>query len=326
MDRTDYRVRRVGTDGIITTVAGNGTYGYSGDDGPALSAQLSTAEDIALGPDGGLYIANRINYRVRWVGPDGIISTVAGNGTFGLSGDGGLAIRAQLDEPIGLALGPDGSLYIADWFNQRVRRVAPMLASGSASDIIIPSEDASELYIFSASGQHLETRHALTGAILYQFSYDSAFRLISVTDGNGNVTTIQREASGHPTAIVGPYGQPTALALDANGYLSSITNPAGESVHLGSTSGGLLTSLTDARGNTYHFTYDSLGRLIRDDDPAGGIKTLVRADAGETYTITLSTALNRTTTYQITNQLDRDQERINTLPEWHSGHANALCG
>ena len=97
------------------------------------------------------------NYRVRWVGSDGIISTVAGNGTYGFSGDGGLAIRAQLDEPIGLALGPDGSLYIADWFNQRVRRVAPMLPGGSAGDIIIPSDDAREVYIFSGSGRHLQT-------------------------------------------------------------------------------------------------------------------------------------------------------------------------
>ncbi|MCJ7550096.1 MAG: hypothetical protein MUQ30_10480, partial [Anaerolineae bacterium] len=315
MDRTDYRVRRVGTDGIITTVAGNGRGGFSGDNGPATSARINLAEDVALGPDGGFYIADRVNLRVRWVGSDGIITTVAGNGTYGYSGDGGPAVRAQLHEPVGVALGPDGSLYIADWFNRRVRRVAPILPSGSSNDIIIPSDDASEIYIFSGSGRHLQTLHALTGAILYQFSYDSDFRLTSVTDGNGNITTIERDASGHPTAIAGPYGQHTTLTLDANNNLTGITNPASESIQLASTAEGLLTSLTDARGNIYHFTYDSQGRLIRDADPAGGVKTLARTEAGQTYTVTLSTALNRTTTYQITNQLNSDQERINTLPD-----------
>jgi RHS repeat-associated protein len=315
MDYANNRVRRVGPDGLITTVAGNGTAGFSGDGGPATAAQISWAEDIALGPDGGFYIADRNNQRVRWVGSDGIISTVAGKETNGFSGDGGLAIRAQLDEPIGLALGPDGSLYIADSFNQRVRRVAPMLPGGSAGDILIPSDDAREVYIFSSSGRHLQTLNALTGAVLYQFAYDSAFRLTSVTDGRGNVTTIPRDVSGNPTAIVGPYGQQTTLTLDANGYLVRLTNPASESIQLASTSGGLLTSLTDARGNAYHFTYDSLGRLTRDDDPAGGFKTLARVAAGQAYTVTLSTALNRTTTYQVTNQPNGDQDRLNTQPD-----------
>ena len=310
-----YRVRRVGTDGIITTVAGNGTVGSSGDGGPATAAQISAAEDIALGPDGGFYIADRTNYRVRWVGSDGIISTVAGNGTYGFSGDGGLAIRAQLDEPIGLALGPDGSLYIADWFNQRVRRVAPMLPSGSAGDIIIPSEDAREVYIFSASGRHLQTLNALTGAVLYQFAYDTAFRLMSVTDGSGNVTTVLRDVPGNPTAIVGPYGQQAGLASSVDGFLTSITNPGSRITQLTSTSDGLLTSLTDPRGNTYHFTYDSLGRLTRDDDTASGFKTLARANAGQAYSVTLSTALNRITTYQLASRPGGAQDRTNVLPD-----------
>ncbi|HZY42095.1 MAG TPA: hypothetical protein VFF59_08855, partial [Anaerolineae bacterium] len=229
--------------------------------------------------------------------------------------DGGLAIRAQLDEPIGLTLGPDGSLYIADWFNQRVRRVAPMLPGGAAGEIIIPSDDAREVYIFSGSGRHLQTLNALTGAVLYQFAYDSAFRLTSVTDGSGNVTTIPRDVSGNATAIVGPYGPQTTLTLDANSYLASIINPANESIQLASTSGGLLTSLTDARGNTHHFAYDALGRLTRDDDPAGGFKTLTRAAASQAYTVTLRTALNRTTTYQVTNQPNGDQARLNTQPD-----------
>ncbi|MEO6060417.1 MAG: RHS repeat-associated core domain-containing protein, partial [Thermoflexales bacterium] len=314
-DRGHHRVRRVGTDGFISTVAGAGTGGFSGDGGPATLAQLSSPEDIAVGADGTLYIADASNYRVRQVGSDGIINTVAGNGTsgFNVGADGGLAIRAQFSKPTGLALGQDGRLYVADYLNQRVRRVMTILPGGSAGNIIIPSRDASQVYVFSGSGRHLRTLHALTGAILHEFSYDGAFRLTAVTDGDGNVTTIARDISGKPTAIVGPYGQTTMLALDANGYLSGITNPANETIQLASTPGGLLTSFTSARGHTSSFTYDSLGRLTRDDDPAGGFKTLSRADESLAYTVTYGTALNNTTAYQVANQNNGDQRRLNTL-------------
>src|SRR5262249_19115769 len=126
VDSGYYRIRKVGPDGIITTVAGNGTGGFSGDGGPATQAQFNIPSDVALGPDGSLYIVDRNNYRVRKVGPDGIITTVAGTGTYWFSGDGGPATQAQL-WPVGGAVGPDGSLYIADFssFTGRIRKVGP---------------------------------------------------------------------------------------------------------------------------------------------------------------------------------------------------------
>src|SRR5262249_47773530 len=118
-------IRRVGPDGIITTVAGNGGRCSSGDGGPATEAALKGPARIALGSDGSLYISD-INYGgIRRVGPDGIITTVAGNGVNGYSGDGGPATEASLNRPDGIALGPDGGLYIADFGNNRIRRVAP---------------------------------------------------------------------------------------------------------------------------------------------------------------------------------------------------------
>src|SRR5262249_20621834 len=108
---------------VITTVAGNGDYGFEGDGGPAAAARLSEPRGVAVGPDGGLFIADTFNHRVRRVGPDGVITTVAGNDTPGFSGDGGPATAAQLSEPRGVAVGPDGSLFIADLGNRRVRRV-----------------------------------------------------------------------------------------------------------------------------------------------------------------------------------------------------------
>jgi streptogramin lyase len=119
------RVRRVGPDGIITTVAGSNNSGYGGDGGPALKATLNQPDGLVVGADGSLYIADTNNERVRRVGPDGVITTVAGTGTRGFGGDGGPATQAQLDTPSAVAVAADGGLYIADTNNNRVRRVAP---------------------------------------------------------------------------------------------------------------------------------------------------------------------------------------------------------
>ena len=110
---------------IINTVAGNGTSGFSGDGGPATEASLNTPVAVAGGPDGSLYIADYLNDRIRRVGPDGRITTVAGSGVGGFSGDGGPGVAARLNRPYGIVAGSDGSLFIADATNHRVRRVAP---------------------------------------------------------------------------------------------------------------------------------------------------------------------------------------------------------
>lgn len=116
-------IRKVNTAGIITTVAGNGTAGYSGDGGPATSAELNTPISAALDTAGNLYIADSANNTIRKVDTAGIITTAAGNGAAGYSGDGGPAINAELDTPFGAALSPSGNLYIADSYNNVVRRV-----------------------------------------------------------------------------------------------------------------------------------------------------------------------------------------------------------
>jgi sugar lactone lactonase YvrE len=122
-DTNNHRIRRVNPAGVITTVAGTGTAGIGGDGGPATSARLSSPLGIAVDLGGNLYIADSGNHRVRQVTAAGVITTVAGTGTVGSSGDGGPATSAQLRSPNGVAVDAAGILYIADSYNNRIRQV-----------------------------------------------------------------------------------------------------------------------------------------------------------------------------------------------------------
>ena len=396
-DTDNHRIRRVGPDGIITTVAGGGVAAkldkdsFLGDGGPATKAQLSRPAGLAVGPDGSLYIYDGCYsgeslpafHRIRRVGPDGMIRTVAGGGSLRQLGDGGPATQARLDYVgketsggagifrgrlsvdyiyvRGLALGPDGSLYVGD-ANNRIRRVLPdgviaTAVGGGAlepekssraaqarlhdsrgiaigvdgtlyvsevpasnptgrgltpghrlyrltaplpgftnEEIVIASNDGSELYKFSADGRHVETLDTLTQKPLYGFGHDKAGRLAKVEDLYGNVTTIERDESGNPTAIVAPYGQRTTLGLDAAGYVASVANPADETMRFAYGPGGLLTSVTDARGHVSRFTYDELGRLIKDEGPEGGFIALARSEGSRRLEVAITTALKPATT------------------------------
>jgi sugar lactone lactonase YvrE len=125
VDAVNDCVWRIGRDGASTRVVGNGQAGYSGDGGPATSATLNGPSALTFDRAGNLYVADYGNNRIRRVGLDGIISTVAGNGTYGFSGDGGLATNARLARPYGVAVDIDRNLYIGDTGNNRIRVVNP---------------------------------------------------------------------------------------------------------------------------------------------------------------------------------------------------------
>ncbi|HLF41336.1 MAG TPA: serine/threonine protein kinase, partial [Acidimicrobiia bacterium] len=120
-DSTNNSVRRVNAQGIITTVAGTQQFGYTGDGGPATAATLTLPRSVAVDPAGGFYIADEIAFRVRRVGPDGVISTIAGNGLIRAFPEGSAATQAYLNNPRGIWPAPDGKLYIADTGNNRIR-------------------------------------------------------------------------------------------------------------------------------------------------------------------------------------------------------------
>jgi sugar lactone lactonase YvrE len=122
-DRSNNRIRKVDTRGIITTIAGTGTAGFSGDGGPATQAQLNLPSGIALDGKGNIFISDRSNNRIRVIDSSGKIRTYAGSGKDGFKGDNGPALKASIDRPFGIALDRKGNLYIADRRNNRVRKV-----------------------------------------------------------------------------------------------------------------------------------------------------------------------------------------------------------
>jgi trimeric autotransporter adhesin len=135
----DYRIWKITTDGILKVAAGNGLESYSGDGGAAAVAQLNGPASVAIDSSGNLYFADSGNHRIRRITPAGSISTVAGNGTPGYSGDGGAAVSAQLNGPLGVAVDASGNVYVADTGNNRVRKVsangviATIAGNGNAS-------------------------------------------------------------------------------------------------------------------------------------------------------------------------------------------------
>ncbi len=211
-DKINNRIRKIAANGIIMTIAGTGSYGFSGDGGPAISAQLAYPTDVYVSPTGELLIADLGNRRVRKIAVDGTITTVAGNGISGFSGDGGMATSASFQSPNGLTSDADGNLYIADSFNNRIRKVdangiittiAGNGAIGSAGDDGLATQAAigSPSYLtFDASG------------VLYVTQASGWIRRI---DTNGVISTI----AGTGTVDFSGDGGPATQA--------TLNNPAG---------------------------------------------------------------------------------------------------
>jgi Ricin-type beta-trefoil lectin domain-like/NHL repeat len=180
-DSENHRVRKVTRDGVITTVAGTGTPGDKGDDGPAIAAQLNTPTGVAVDSTGSLYITDWKNHRVRKVTWDGVITTVAGTTTAGYNGDNIQATSAQLKSPAGVAVDSAGSLYITD-DNQRVRKVVgvaaafknPTVASLRGGAIVsVPVKETKIFSVVSKKPLSVDGQSPDDGALIIQDSSDS---------------------------------------------------------------------------------------------------------------------------------------------------------
>jgi ribosomal protein S30 len=221
-DRDNERVRKVDTNGIITTVAGNGVYGYSGDGGPATQAMLRWPYGGAVDASGNLYIADMDNNRIRKVNANGIITRVAGNGIEGFSGDGGPAAQARLYWPAAVAVDGFGQLYIADSGNNRIRKVD--------TKGIITTVAGNEMSGYNGDGgpateATLDYPHGVAvdaSGNLYIGDMNN-YRIRKV-DTNGIITTIAGGMGGGYAGDGGPATQaqlyfPQGVALDTSGNL-----------------------------------------------------------------------------------------------------------
>ena len=122
-ERDGHRVRRITTAGVISTIAGTGVAGFSGDNGQATVAQLNNPAGVYVSATGEIYISDRANYRLRKIATNGVITTIAGNGSVGTPGDGGPAVAANINEPSFIAFDAAGNLYIPERSGARVRKV-----------------------------------------------------------------------------------------------------------------------------------------------------------------------------------------------------------
>jgi len=304
------RIRKIGADGLLSTLVGTGVRGYSGDGGPALQAQIACDQvcRVVFGRKGSIFISD--NGRIREIGADGIISTVAGDGRLTLMQDKESALASPVAGDISIL--PDGRLIVAQGGPSfRIARLESPLPHFEGKETLLMGPDRS-LLVFSREGRHISSQDSMTGEIRERYEYDGAGRLVRRIDHENLVTTIERDAAGRPMAIVAPGGQRTTLQTDANGFLSRIANPSGEAYRFTYDPQGLMRTMFDPKNNEHRFDYDPQGRLIRDDDPAGGFTTFSRSGGPRDYTVLRTTALGRSSSYRVEHRRDGSRRRTVT--------------
>jgi len=221
-DQQNSRVRKVDPAGIITTFAGNGVSGFSGDGSLATSAKITGASNVAVDAAGNVYIADELNHRIRKVNTSGIISTFAGNGVQGFSGDGGLATSAAFNQPNKVACDAAGNVYITDYVNQRIRRVNTL---GVVSTIVgtgVAGYNGDGGPAASAQINYAEEIKVDASGNLY--IADVANQRIRMVDGTGNISTIAGTGiagfSGDGgLAVNAQLYNPTGVEIDAFGII-----------------------------------------------------------------------------------------------------------
>jgi RHS repeat-associated protein len=373
-DGTRGQVRRVRADGVIETVIGSpdGTQGDDGDGGPGVKAHLTAPLGLAVGSDGSLYVADYETARVRRLAPDGTISTIAGTGVGGDSGDGGPATMAELYQPHTVDVAPNGSVYIADEGNHRVRvvtpdgvihpltgggtqmakefvpaqdahfdqprliavepsgrvligdysagimyRLVPFLPGPDPDGYTIASDDGMSYFAFDRTGRHLKTVDALTSQTVASFEYDDAGRLLAERDVYGRALTIARDSkTGRATSLQSPDGLTTALSYSSAGWLASVKNPADDVRKFTLDESGLLKEEVDPAGRHHTFDFDSAGLLVRDTEASGSFQELSRNST--TGTIKRTTASGLSYSYARTALSDGSERRTVTGPDGNS--------
>jgi RHS repeat-associated protein len=307
-DEWNNRIRRVGTDGIITTVAGNGTgcdprTAPCGDGGPATEASVGWPLDVAVGRDGSLYIP--VMCRIRKVTPDGIITTVAGTGECGYTGDGGPAINAKTSAGLGIAVAPDGTILFTD--EGHIRRIGPdgiistiagvegyyprgyggdngpATAAKFFSPWYIAIGPDGQIYIADAGNKRLRRmRRTLPGSSdtdivissedgkeLYDFDrLGRHLRTVNTLSGT-TVYQFSYDPNGLLISVQDLNGNITTVERDGNGTPTGILGPYGQrTIHTHDTN-GYLSGINNPAGEATSFEYTNEGLMTKMTTPRG---------------------------------------------------------
>ena len=244
------RIRKVTPNGVITTVAGNGASAFGGDGGPATQAEIGPT-DVAVDAAGNLFIADNDNHRVRKVTPNGVITTLTGNGTAAFTGDGGLASAAQVANPRGVAVDSAGNVFIADYDNNRIRKIS--------TDGRISTVAGNGVFAFSGDGGPA----TLAGLSPTGVAVDGAGNIFIADNDNHRVRKV--DLAGTITSIAGT-GTLGFSGDGSSGTSAQLAFPVGIA--------------TDSAGNA--FIADSENQRIRRVNTAGIIATVAGSGLGQT--------------------------------------------
>ena len=256
-------IRKVSTNGIITTIAGNGTSGYSGDGGIATAAQLNFPIGIAVDASGNIFVADKNNKRIRKVNTNGIITTVAGTGYAGFSGDGGLATGAQLNFPYSVTVDNSGNLYIADDSNNRIRKV-------NTNGIINTVAGNGTKGFSGDGGKASDAKLNLPTCVKVDslgnlYIVDNGNKRIRKVDTNGNITTIAGTeyvggsySGDGGKATEAKLNFPTDVVLDKSGNLY-IADHLNNRIRIVNTNGIINTVAGNGFGTAYAGGYSGDG-------------------------------------------------------------------
>jgi len=260
-DDQNNRIRKINTAGIITTIAGNGTGGYSGDGGQATAAEIKETSCICLDMLGNLYIADDANSRIRLINTTGIISTVVGNGTCCTNLDGGQATNAELHYPSGIAFDGAGNLYISDTDNNRIRMVN---TAGIISTIVGNGTAGYSGDGGSATAAQLDAPTRLT--------FDATGNLYFADAFNNSIRKVSNIGQAGINQVIGIHNQVTVYPNPSNGLFNltisqfdnvkinsvEVYNTMGECVHRQiATSANFKINIVDLSGDIYFLNIET---------------------------------------------------------------------
>ncbi|MGD9301849.1 MAG: sugar-binding protein, partial [Desulfobacterales bacterium] len=298
-------IRKVSADGIITTVAGTGSNGYSGDGGPATAAEIGRCSGLTVDFTGNLFISDLDHSVIRKVDTAGIITTVAGDGTEGYSGDSGPAADAQLDKPYGVAVDTTGILYIADHHNRVVRKVDTKgrISTYAGKDVQpdiryggdggppshaifgnikdVAFDAPGNLYIAESSRVRKVAPPSTFSRLTVgeDVPFAEANGLGYVMSGSGfHKNTIDRDTGvvlqefgydeyNHLSAIIDQFNNQITIQRDANGVPTAIISPDNLTTTLSIDANNHLTRVTYPDGSHYDFEYTPDGLMTAEIEP-----------------------------------------------------------